>query len=1141
MTAVTCTLCGGQFECTGHTAPLDGVVQPCPLKKGAIWAQVQDDAGNPVAGVTVGAAGASKPSDDVGYAAFDPLDAKTYQVKIGDLKGKLADRYEPPAPAEKPVVVAAGKIAAPAFVLKRRARLTVKVFQKAKASRLFEKAKVTVTGPGSPPAQQTTSGVADFGWLKADDYKVKVELDPEDAKTFGLATQTYDVKLKPTADFSAVEVPVEVEPICAVTPKVEAEFLVALIDPDLAKHQGSEPKKITVDATRVELSLAHTAPEKPYPKAKAIKLKCAPASVEAFLDEACSDGKKLAGDLAAGVPLGDAEKEELVAGRKVKVYLRGKTAGAFKVSLDLEASGDPFVKLAPAPPALDMAAMRLEMKVCWQDQTEIAKLEVDPDADPPPLTGNEDYDPFATTPKVPKPEKYHENLMKQYWKALNDKALPAQKEMTDEEKVKLDPAQGKLGRLLHVQTDKSAGRAKLLVKKIEASKWPAGTDDYELYLNLTKTSGDVTVYDAEVDGTAKSFPLKIARSEIATADKVLWIEGKTETAKAGAVVLDLTLDRAEGGLSKDPKRNADWARFTVVTIKDVKVDYTTPTDEDTAWDDTNEKFYINLKTDDDKARTVTIGAQLGKEIEGVVVHFMLAPDKDNQKTANWGVDLPKGGMVGPKKGVAATITGGDTGSFQLTGTTLTLDAGVIDADVKDTYSVEVSQPYDSVDGFAAPTLTITYEIDVTDMDGDDTTGGVPARECVFPEFKLPTWKWNKIDATVKHVDKADRKKLLHLSAKTNDKGYAKVDLKLSRFGGDKFRPACYIAEDPHLAKYVHGHADLEKRKPVLAAKAINVWRRMWYQRVVVAGLTPREFTDAAGQYTRVKAEMKQATDLTVLRATVNGYSPQAIYPKYMVQVNGGTNEILLVSDTNKGQFFSGFTAAKDKPNMIPILVCDAQWDPTKQESARSFSKLRTSRFPLAVDVGKKVLSPPLQGAGLALLVSGKWRAAEKNGASWANDRNGDLLATDIEIDPSRDSLQKIKVKLPSGVGATTAKTRVWLTNLVVHCANSYLGESFQKRILAVYEPSNPEDFQNTIVHELGHAYSQVIQNDPAGGVTGIPAHPAQLDAAHQGNHCRVLVNKCVMYDSGLPAGQSDNRYCDVCHAYLLVQDMKTIT
>jgi len=94
------------------------------------------------------------------------------------------------------------------------------------------------------------------------------------------------------------------------------------------------------------------------------------------------------------------------------------------------------------------------------------------------------------------------------------------------------------------------------------------------------------------------------------------------------------------------------------------------------------------------------------------------------------------------------------------------------------------------------------------------------------------------------------------------------------------------------------------------------------------------------------------------------------------------------------------------------------------------------------------------------------------------------------------------------------------------------------------------DFQNTIAHEVGHAYSQVMYpstttpHNEAVAVQAqtnpmkVPQHPNSKDE-EQGNHCRHVRNICVMYDSG-PTEGSLNRYCDICHPYLLVLDMSKI-
>jgi hypothetical protein len=247
---------------------------------------------------------------------------------------------------------------------------------------------------------------------------------------------------------------------------------------------------------------------------------------------------------------------------------------------------------------------------------------------------------------------------------------------------------------------------------------------------------------------------------------------------------------------------------------------------------------------------------------------------------------------------------------------------------------------------------------------------------------------------------------------------------------------------------------------------------------------------------------------------------------------------VVVSDTNKAQFFTSVVAEADKPVKIPILVCDAQWDPGGTSGAID-SKANATSFPLAMHMGTLVIDPPLQGG--KLLVSGDWTAAEPDGhGGWTNKRNGTLADGDVYVDPKRTDLEHARVKGPAGV-APVAGTRIWISDLVVQGANGpYLGEysPSKKRILAVYDQTTKadmDDFPNTLVHEIGHAFHQIMHKQ----TEGIPKHPEQKDLG-QGNHCRHLKNKCVMYDSGPVAGTL-NRYCDVCHPYMQLVDMQQLS
>ncbi len=811
----------------------------------------------------------------------------------------------------------------------------------------------------------------------------------------------------------AAEKELESKPVTVVEPKVEVEYLVVQLDRGLSKHV-SKNEAARTDGTAVSLSLVHSTAGPNYSKGLILEPKPA-GCVAAYADAELT--KKV--DLAKPIP------SDLLNGSEPhKLYLTGLKKGRFELVARVEEATkakdkDPNFLLGE-PVTIKMAVVELQLDLHQQDATALAGIRVNPDV--------EDID--------------------DYYTALKDKELPAQKKLTDQEKVKQ-------GRLLHVQREGHHGRALVSIPQLTGDDWPEeGCDDYELVLNEENVSGALEVYDQEVDGAKLDFPVKLKVSDLLNAEKKVWVQGKTATDKALDARLDLGLDRPDAPPEHEPKRNGDWARLTVVQIEEVKLDYQAPKGEAAAWDEANERFAINLRKPSAKGRAITLSAKLSKPIAKVRVHFMLSPDANNRKAANWGVDLPTTGDV---EGTAVTA-----------------------------------------------------------------------------------WKWKDITWDVKRKDKEAPDHLLHLSAETDAKGVAKADLMLSQFGGDVFHPGAYIDQDPHLAKFFHGHPDLGQREPVLAQKTIQVWRKIFFQKVRVEGLNSPGLAPTVGQYERVKVEAVDVGDLVVSRAKVDKFKPRAIYPKYMIQVGGGNDDALVVGDKNKSQFFASFKQEKDKPNKIPVLVVDGQWDPHEDDTAGPINPpgIRANAFPVAVDVGAEVLSPPLQGG--KLLVSGTWSAEDwdATAGAWVNYREGTLQDADIDIDPNRGDLEEIRVRLPAGVGAPSADTEVLLEDLVVKAAESFLGESFKKRILAVYDPNEADDFQNTVVHELGHAYAQVVEGDPAGGVAGIPAHPNQADEG-SGNHCRHKSDKCVMFDSG-PIVGSLNRYCDICHPYLLVQDMTTI-
>ena len=1148
-----CARCGKDWVCgcAAQPAPVGTVVAPCATRDGALWIHVVDDQGRNIKEIICKKNdGDPVPSDEGGLVRYDPLPAGVYKASLGDLTSGIAKEYEMPQVRERSVHVAQGQITYAGFELRRKAKLVVRVEKVGDASAVFDDADVEVIeGPDNPPKGKTAAGALQyfntFGKVCGGVYKFKATLSAEDGKKYAtvkdFTTDAHEKSVSPGGDETAL---IEVEPRNLLQPRIDAEYKVVLLDRGLAAHQDKPGEKpLHPDPTRIEIVLNEkdaSAPDQPYPGSHhggaAGVLTCAPANIAIFLDEDCTQPLPPGGDLTP---------DQLKPGTTLKLYLRGTTAGKCRLKLQLKPPGDRFLVAADQPAELEIGVAELKLTIHQYVKADFDSKKVDPWVPPP---AGKNYNPLSPGNNS---ADYHKDWLAHYHKRMKDLVLPDQRPMTEHEKIA-----GK-GRLLSASPAGGSSRAKLIVHALNAAEWPDVPADYAIYLNRTNLSGGVRVYDAETDGNLLNFPvgagLKV--SELKMAEKVFWIEGLQATSRPADTQLDLALDRDEGGLAKEVKRNGDAARVTVVSVQSVKLDFTPVAGQPLRWDVATGRAYVNLLAGDN-GRKFTFGAQLSEQVAGVTVHFSLCPDPKNQTAANSTLDLPKGGEIKWDSSIPLFLSGADVGAFEIRNNReLYLRDGILSIARKSSYSVIVHATY--TDGNVSQ---IGFR--KGSADGTDTTAGILVRTYTpahFPPTREQLWKWDEMAAPVKSRDKANADDFFHISAVTDAKGYAKVDLWTSRFGGDIFTPSCYIDQDPRMALYVEGHADLGKHKPFQGEQKVTVWRRSWIQKVAVEGIITPDLAGAMGQYEPVRAEVVRHADLALTKTTVNGYNPRALYPRYMIQVNGGAADALVVSDTNKNQFFTTFAAAADKPNMIPILVCDAQWDPDGNSSAVTTPPRRTNAFPLTVETdinqdGFGVLNPPLQPG--TLVVSGmckaqEWDDALNGGAGdWGPERSQALTATDLDIDPNRTSLSQVRVQIPAGLNPTNA-SRIWIENLIVRKAGIYLGESFMRRILAVYDPAEPADFQNTIAHEVGHAYSQVMYPTTPSvhnravlpraqtNLLNIPPHPNSKDE-QQGNHCRHLTNKCVMYDSGPTAG-SLNHFCNICRPYLLVLDMSAIT
>jgi hypothetical protein len=847
------------------------------------------------------------------------------------------------------------------------------------------RAKVEAVGPKT---SASVTGIADYGTVKPGTYTVKVTalLAPDDKDYVIGAGASVEITLA-KGDQRVLELLVEKKNI--VTPKLEVEYKVVLLDPKLSAHQeAAEPEKFVADVTYVEVSISET--NKAHPYTKGAKFSCTPANVDVFLDVACT--QKLTGNLT---------NVQLPVDTVLKLYLKGTTAGKFKAKLELLDPADGAIRIEKEVIEA-MGVVELQMELHEQNLPKIDKLSADPDV----------------------------NDIKTYHSKLKSLTIPKQIVMSDADKVKK-------GRWLHAQDGENHARARLVIKKYSKKHWPDGTDAYEIVLTNTADSGALALHSAEWKDAPVAAP-KFTVKDLKAKDHEYWVQGSSASDKPISIRLDLGLDRAAGGLAKTPKRNGDWARFTVVKIDDVKVDYTAPASGVVAWNTAEKRFYINLQADP-AGRKVTIGAKLSQKIAGVEIHFMLAPHKDNRKKAGWGENMPG------------------------------------------------------------------------------------------------TWSCQKLAADLKSTDKAKRKDYLHLSAKTDADGYAKAELTLSRFGGDVFHHGAYIEHDPHLAKYVHGHADLEKKKPVLGADGpIAVWRKVWYQESKPAGLAVPVAQATVDAYKAVFADVE-------LDATVefdSGSAPaRTFYPEYMLKTgSAATTPTANIGSYNKTALSALLVTKASQPIKRHLMVCLYQCDPSGTDIARS-AKIVSDQSGQWIDIvvsSDYIVEPAM--AGGSMIVQLYWFRQSDPGTQHP------IGAGEARIPQPRAGRGQIQVKVPAIAPAPTAADGVFI---VAECqkATGYLGESFAVRhTLAVYDSSDQADFFDTITHEFGHSFNQTPR--PGAQPASVPKHPDQKDRG-QGNHCQVNIGKdapsketkytCVMYDSG-PMKWGLHKFCAKCHPYLQVED-----
>lgn len=766
--------------------------------------------------------------------------------------------------------------------------------------------------------------------------------------------------------------------------EIEAEYDAIPLNLGLEKFQSAKDVPLPAKPIKLELGFNQR------PKTPPVKGKLSvtgPGVVALFRDEAMK------------VPFtpGPIPASEFAGRKKLELFMVGKAAG--KLELTLETQPTAGAKIQGTTSAkLTLGVFELRMRVHVQDAKALAALKVNPNVSPI--------------------SKYHD--------ALKKLKLPPQKALSSKNKIHI-------GRVLHEQAGASHGRARLVIKKIDPSHLPPGVDDYSAVIDTTHLSGALAIFDVEFDGAAQPLPLQIPFSKLTTADQVFFVEGTTRTKALRDARVDVGIDRPKRGLEHTRKRHVDWAAFTVVKIQKVDVLHTPAAGKPAAWDPASHRFTINFDADN-QGRKLELTTDLGAGVRGVNVHFALIPHADNQKAANWGVNLPS------------------------------------------------------------------------------------------------TWHFHTISADLKHEDRKAFDDYLHLSAVTDARGKAKVEVILSRFGGDKFLPAVYLGQDAHLAKFVHRHKDLSKRKPVLAPFEITVHREFFYQLSKPTGNAAPRPTLAESAYSDVKASMTLADTVTYTAATAPA---RTFYPQFQMAGGSTATPRAVVGDHNKAALATGlFVPNTLQPVKAHAVICDFQYDTDSPANGSIRLTAAPAGGVVKVAMNKPVFDPPLQGG--RLVISATFQVG--------SGRRRNIPASNVSIVAPRTDDRELTVLLPATVPTPTAARPVTVRLRCRAADGPFLGESFGNgQVLVVFDPSQVPDYNDTIAHEFGHAFGEThgINHPSSPAVPPPPTIPIHPNSTNNGAGCHCGNTACLMFESG-PQAAATHKWDKDCHPYLLVEDMSTI-
>jgi len=383
----------------------------------------------------------------------------------------------------------------------------------------------------------------------------------------------------------------------------------------------------------------------------------------------------------------------------------------------------------------------------------------------------------------------------------------------------------------------------------------------------------------------------------------------------------------------------------------------------------------------------------------------------------------------------------------------------------------------------------------------------PAPGNAAPAGMPATWKAETLKVALRALDRTDRKALMHFSALSGADGKAEIKtLVLSAFAGDQFTPGAYIEQDPHLAKYVQGHADLGVRVPTLSSTTLQLWKHFDYR---IVFMKRHDGTSYSNRLSEDDLKAKFANDFIEMER--KGAVVEAAH------------EDLVAYDDARNWVIGKLGA--EEPRVLQFALVDAIGKSPQQDLDVSRVGLTSLSFSIPV-AGGRCFDMSAQAKWLKSATCGKTGLHQPIPADKIALQN-DGVNHKVVIDltgmahlagvPLADIEVNVVLKehdVPSGLswGAPTLIGMRWRES-------SYVGKE-------------PEATMRTTYHEAGHYMGLAPKTLPD---TAATASTQWYNSPGVGNHCKFGPQNCTMWHSFILKID----FCPTCRLALRARDHAT--